>query len=387
MGTNMFQRVFLLLLDGVGIGALPDAASFGDEGASTLRHVLETAAPELPNLAALGLHAAGNLPTDVEPMAAYGRMATLSKACDTLSGHLEICGLVTRTPHPTYPDGFPASLIDEFSRRTRRPVFGNRAASGTEIIEELGEKQMRTGGLIVYTSADSVFQVAAHEDVVSVEELYRACRTAREMLVPPHRVARVIARPFVGTPGAFQRTAKRKDLSLPPDEPTLLDLLADSGRAVIGVGKIHDIFSGHGVTESHHTCDNAEGIAMVLEKMDTDFEGLLFANLNDFDTRWGHRNDSEGFARALTELDRAIPALLKGAGHDLVVFTADHGCDPLHPGTDHTREYVPVLAWHRGQGAAFLGTRPTLADLGQTLARNFGLRLGTGNDFCDFLRM
>jgi phosphopentomutase len=382
-GSLIFSKVFLVVLDGVGVGALPDAEEFGDAGAATLQHVCEAARPRIPNLSRLGLLHAAGMGGPGKPRAAFGRMAEKSRAKDTTAGHWEMCGLVTERPGPTYPEGFPSEVLDAFRAATGREVLGNRAASGTEIIRELGEEHLRTGALIVYTSADSVFQVAAHEDVVPPVELYRACEQARAILVPPHDVTRVIARPFAGKAGSFVRTERRRDFPGVPHGPTLLDRLAASGRSVIGVGKIEDIFAGRGVTRSVRTSGNAETLSRTAELLDADFTGLCFANLGDFDTKYGHRNDPRGFARALEEVDRALPRLLEGSGEVLLVLTADHGCDPLHPHTDHTREYVPLLCWHPDVAPVDLGLRSSFADLGQTVARNFDLDLGTGTDFLD----
>lgn len=341
-------KCLILLLDGVGAGALPDAAEFGDAGANTLGHVASAVGGlSLPNLGALGL---GNImPLEgmrpvPRPQALYGRLAERSRGKDTTVGHWEIMGVVTEQPFPVYPDGFPPDVIDEFERRTGRGVLGNKPASGTEIIEELGVEHLRTGKLIVYTSADSVFQVAAHEDIVPLEQLYGYCREAREVLTGENEVVRVIARPFGGRPGAFKRTPHRRDFSLKPPR-TYLNLLHELDVPVHGVGKIGQIFAGSGISQEHKTSGNRDGLEQVIRLMDGLEEGLVFANLVDFDMQWGHRNDPAGFAGGLREVDEAIPRIIAACGpDDLFIITADHGCDPGYAGTDHTREYIPLLA-------------------------------------------
>ncbi|MHB0914297.1 MAG: phosphopentomutase [Thermoleophilia bacterium] len=341
-------KCLILLLDGVGVGALPDAAEFGDEGANTLGHVAAAVGGlNLPNLGALGLGnilpLAGMRPVP-RPQALYGRLAERSRGKDTTVGHWELMGAVTEKPFPVYPNGFPDSVIREFEARIGRGVIGNKTASGTEIIAELGEEHQRTGKLIVYTSADSVFQVAAHEDVVPVDQLYGFCRDARAILVGDNEVVRVIARPFIGEPGSFRRTPRRRDFSLTPPR-TCLNLLEELGVPVHGVGKISQIYAGSGVAYEHKTTGNADGLKKVVKLMDELEEGLIFANLVDFDMQWGHRNDAAGFAAGLQEVDEAIPRIIAACGpDDLFIITADHGCDPGHAGTDHTREYIPLLA-------------------------------------------
>lgn len=379
-----FARALLIVLDGVGAGALPDAASYGDTGADTLGHIHARCPLRLPHLRALGLgHAHPALGHVGEaPLAAYGRSAILSGGKDTTTGHWEMAGIITEPGFPTYPNGFPPELIAEFEARIGRPTLGNLPASGTEIIERLGPEHLRTGAPIVYTSADSVFQVAAHEEIIPVEELYRICAIARDLLAGPHRVGRVIARPFTGAgPGRFQRTRRRHDYAIPPPEGMLLDRLAAAGVPVMAVGKISDIFLGRGISRHAPMDSNAHGMALVQAALQDFPRGLIFANLVDFDMLYGHRNDVAGFAAALEEFDAALGRLLPALGPgDLLLITADHGCDPTTPSTDHSREYVPLLAYGAGLRGA-LGTRTSLADIGQSLAANFGLPLNRGQSF------
>lgn len=380
-----FRRITVIVLDSVGIGELQDADRYGDIGAHTLGHILASK-PELqlPNLRKLGLGNIAKLGAweeEKEPTAYFGKMAEVSAGKDTMTGHWELMGLKVTTPFRTFPDGFPQELIAEFEAKTGRAVLGNKPASGTEILDELGEEQMRTGAWIVYTSADSVFQIAAHEDVIPLEELYKACKIARELtLKDEFSVGRVIARPYVGEPGAFKRTPNRHDYALNPPAPTVLNALKDSGREVVAVGKINDIFNGEGVTRAIPTKSNAHGIEVTIEELGQSFEGMLFTNLVDFDSLFGHRRDPLGYAGALEEFDRAVPALLERLGpDDLLVITADHGNDPVHAGTDHTREYVPILAYNPSfKGSGSLGVRDTYADLAATIADIFGVQ-GTGN--------
>lgn len=387
------MRLFLVVLDGVGIGELPDADRYGDRGAHTLRHVAEHAGGlELPVLESLGLGRLLALP-GVRPLAdargARARLAERSSGKDSTTGHWEMMGLVLDRPFPTYPDGFPAPLLDAWSERVGRGWIGNGPASGTEIIARLGAEHRDTGRYIVYTSADSVFQVAAHEEVVPLEELYAACRTARGMLVGKHAVGRVIARPFVGTDGAWKRTANRKDFSLEPFEATVLDRLLERGHRVTTVGKVDDLFAGRGVSDAIHTKSNDEGQEVLLDLAKRPGEGLVFANLVDFDTQYGHRNDPAGFARALESFDAALgPLLARLRDDEMVWVTADHGNDPTTPGTDHTREYTPFLAAGRHvRAGADLGTRSTFADLGATLCDLFGLAPGRhGASFLEELK-
>lgn len=374
-----FRRIFLIVLDSVGIGALPDAAKFGDAGTNTLYHIAQTRGLRTPYLASLGLaniHPLPGLAPAEPPLAAYGKMAEISAGKDTMTGHWELMGLEIRRPFQTFPQGFPQALMDEFSRRTGRGVLGNKPASGTQIIEELGAQQMETGAWIVYTSADSVLQIAAHEEVIPLEELYEACRIARSLtLQEPWRVGRVIARPYVGRPGAFQRTANRRDFALKPPAPTVMNRLKDAGYDVIAIGKIADIYDGEGVTQHWPTKSNMDGVDRVLDAMGMSFCGLAFANLVDFDSLYGHRRDPEGYGRALEEFDERIPELLAGLENDdLLIITADHGNDPTHTGTDHTREYVPLLVYHRHIRPVHLGIRTTFADVGATVADNFRIQ-------------
>ncbi|MEK6608203.1 MAG: phosphopentomutase [Myxococcota bacterium] len=377
-------RAVLIVLDGVGCGAAPDAASYGDANANTLAHTATAVGGlHLPNLAAWGLGritAIDGVPPAPSPRAAVGRMREASAGKDTTTGHWEMCGLVTREPFATFPRGFPAELVDAFTRAVGRGVLGNKAASGTAIIDELGAEHLRSGKLILYTSGDSVFQIAAHGDVVPVSDLHAICEKARR-LCDPWRIARVIARPFVGEPGAFRRTYDRRDFAMPPPGETLCDRLAAAGVPVVGIGKIPDIFSGRGIAEAIHTEGNADGLRATLAAMERLSSGLIFTNLVDFDMLYGHRRDPAGFARALCELDAALPELERRMRPgDWVALSADHGTDPTAPGSDHTREHVPVIV--RGGRATDLGTRATFADLGQTLAEHFGAgRLDAGESF------
>jgi phosphopentomutase len=372
------NRVFLIVLDGVGAGELPDAALYGDSGSNTIGNIAKALGGlQLPFLERAGL---GKVTTvkGLDPARAtgvYGKMAERSAGKDTTTGHWELAGLIIDRPFPVYPDGFPAELLTEFARRAGRGVLGNKAASGTEIIKELGARHQQTGDLIVYTSADSVFQIAAHEATVPVAELYRICETARELLQGEHAVGRVIARPFLGEPGSYYRTEHRKDFSLKPLAPTVLDRLKAAGLTVFGVGKIEDIFCRQGLTDSNHTHNNRETLAFVSELLDRDFQGLVFANCIDFDMLYGHRNDVAGFAQALRETDAwlaaNVPRLRPG---DLLIVTGDHGGDPTTPSTDHSREYVPLLVWGPGlPGNVDLGVRETFADLAATLCYWFSL--------------
>jgi phosphopentomutase len=384
----MANRVILIVLDGVGVGAMPDAAAYGDEGAHTLAHVAEAAGGlRVPNLEALGLGHLGTLigvRRTTQPDGCFGRMAALSNGKDSTTGHWEMTGVVLEKPFPTYPNGFPPDIIGAFQQAIGRKTLGNYAASGTTIIQEMGLQHLQTGSPIVYTSADSVFQIAAHEQVIPVEELYGMCRTARRLLAPPHQVARVIARPFAGEPGAFTRTNGRRDFSVEPPAPTLLDGLKAGGYPVIGIGKIGDLFKGRGLTRAVPTKSDQATLEETMRTLQSIPRGLIFANLIEFDTLYGHRNDAAGFAQALQAFDAKLPDILgRMQPDDLLCITADHGNDPTRPGTDHTREYVPLLVYgaHMARGVN-LGTRKSSADLGQTIAEALGSkRLAWGESF------
>ena len=381
-----FRRVTWIVLDSVGIGEMPDAPAYGDAGSDTLGNIARHRALHLPNLAKLGL---GNIkPLEhIEPAqhpeASYGRCTLASPGKDTTTGHWEMAGIHLEKPFPVYPRGFPPRILDEFERQIGRGTLGNIAASGTEIIQQLGSEHMRTGKPIVYTSADSVFQVAAHEEVIPLWELYKICETARAILRGPHEVGRVIARPFIGKPGEFTRTSNRKDFAVPPPQGMLLDQLDGRGVQVFSIGKIFDIFLGRGIRDYEKTKNNADGMVKILGAIDDFDHGLIFVNLVDFDQLYGHRNDVEGYAMALEEVDRWLPSLLAKLNQDdLLILTADHGCDPTTPSTDHSREYVPLLAYTRRRTpGANLGLRSTLSDVGQTVAENFGARISHGESF------
>ncbi|MDN5326891.1 MAG: phosphopentomutase [Moorella sp. (in: firmicutes)] len=371
------DRVILIVLDSVGVGALPDAAQYGDEGSNTLAHIAATVDLRLPNLTRLGV---GNItplrgiPPVGTPVAAWGKMASQTAGKDTTSGHWELAGLILERPFPLYPHGFPPEIIEPFEKAIGRRVLGNKPASGTAIIEELGAEHMRTGYPIVYTSADSVFQIAAHEEVIPVEELYRYCKIARRLLTGEHAVGRVIARPFVGEPGHFIRTDRRQDFSLEPPRPTLLDAVIAAGLEVMAVGKIKDIFAGRGISRWIHTHDNMDGVDQTRNFMREGERGLIFTNLVDFDMRYGHRNDVAGYAAALEAFDRRLPELLDALEtSDALILTADHGCDPTTPSTDHSREYVPLLIYGKRIRPLNIGVRPTFADLGATVAALLGV--------------
>jgi phosphopentomutase len=366
---------------------MPDAGSFGDPpGADTIGNIARLRGLKLPNLARLGLGnikpLAGIARADA-PAAAFGRCALASPGKDTTTGHWEMVGIHLAKPFPLYPNGFPPEIMSEFERRIGRSTLGNKAASGTEIIMELGAEHMRTGSPIVYTSADSVFQVAAHEEVIPLWELYKICETAREILRGPHEVGRVIARPFVGAPGSFTRTPNRHDYAVPPPKGMLLDRLEERGVLIHSVGKIFDVFLGRGIRESDKTKNNADGMAKTIEAMSDAEAGLIFVNLVDFDQQYGHRNDVEGYATALEQFDEWASRFESALGaNDLAIVTADHGCDPTVPGTDHTREYVPLLAFGpRVRRGADLGLRTSLSDIGQTVAANFGAAIQEGASF------
>lgn len=374
----MPRRAILIVLDSVGVGHAPDAAAYGDEGSNTLANTARAVGGlRLPNLGRLGLGRLADVwgvPPEPHPSGAYGRMQEASTGKDTTTGHWEIAGILSTRPLPTYPNGFPPEIIQEFERRIGRRTLGNYPASGTVILEELGPEHLRAGYPIVYTSADSVFQIAAHEEVIPVEELYRMCRIARELLMGEHAVGRVIARPFVGEPGHFVRTDRRKDFSLEPPRPTLLDRLQEAGQPVWAVGKIEDIFAGRGITEAVHIHDNMDGIDQTLAFMARVERGLIFTNLVDFDMLYGHRNNPRGYADALEAVDQRVPEVLAALQEeDILFFTADHGNDPTTPSTDHSREMVPLLVTGpRVRQGVDLGVRPTFADLGQTVAEYLG---------------
>ena len=372
------KRVFLIVLDSFGIGEMPDAAAYGDAGSNTLRTVADSPEFSMPNMAKLGLFNIDGVTAgepEAEPWGSFARMTEFSRGKDTTTGHWEIAGLISTKPMPVFPEGFPAEVIRAFEEKTGRKVLCNRPYSGTEVIKDYGEEHMRTGSLIVYTSADSVFQIAAHEEVVPVEELYRYCEIARKLLVGDVGVGRVIARPFTGEPGNFTRTSRRHDYSLLPPEDTMLDQLKAAGYAVIGVGKINDIFAGKGITEFVRTSGNAEGIARTLEYLDRDFEGLCFVNLVDFDMVYGHRNNIPGYTEALNRVDGQLALLMdRMREEDVLMVTADHGCDPGYASTDHSREYTPLTVYGdpvpSGQN---WGTRSSFADIGASVLAYFGV--------------
>ena len=374
---NKMKRVVLIVLDGVGAGWQADAAKYGDKGADTLGHVIAQMHPDIPNLTELGLlktvdmHPLG----EDEPIGCYGVMNERAAGKDTTTGHWEIAGLTLQQPFPTYPHGFPKEVIDAFEAETGMQVIGNKPASGTAIIEELGAEHIRTGKLIVYTSADSVFQIAAHEAIVPPTELWHICRIARRILKGDHNVGRVIARPFTGNPGSFVRTGNRRDFSVDPTGKTMLDVIKNNGLDVLGVGKIEDIFNHRGLTQSNHAAGNAACTDALIEYMKKDnWKGLLFANLVDTDMLYGHRNDVPGFAHCLEEFDKRLPEILKLLGEDgMLIITADHGCDPAYPTTDHTRERVPLLVWGLGlEESKNLGERKTFADVSATVLEALG---------------
>lgn len=382
------KRAIVVVLDGVGAGANPDAHAYGDDGASSLEHCAQAVGGlSLPHLGSIGL---GNItpilgtpPTD-SASGAYGRMTESAAGKDSTTGHWEMMGVVLHKALPTYPHGFPPDVVAAFEQAIGRAVIGNQVASGTEIIKELGEEHMRTGRPIIYTSADSVFQIAAHQDIIPLPELYHMCQLARNMLTGDHAVGRVIARPFIGTPGNFKRTEHRRDFSLEPLGVTLLDLLKEHGKDVIGIGKIEDLFAGRGLTQRDHTETNSAGMAATLRYLEQDFTGLLFVNLVEFDMLWGHRRDSAGYAQALREVDAWLAHMQQAMQPgDALFFTADHGVDPTYRGTDHTREQVPLLAYGEPVRAGVnLGVRSTYADLGQTLAEAFAVgHLAAGTSF------
>jgi phosphopentomutase len=391
-GKPHFERVIWIVLDSAGIGELPDAAAYGDVGRDTLGHIARSRPLQIPNLVRLGLaniKPLANLTPAAKPAGSYGKGATVSPGKDTTTGHWEMAGIWLEQAFPVYPHGFPKPLMEEFERQIGRQTLGNKPASGTEIIKELGEEHVRTGFPIVYTSGDSVFQIAAHEEVIPIAELYGMCELARKLLDVPNRVGRVIARPFTGTAGNFRRTERRHDYAVEPPRPMLLDALAEAKIPVFAVGKIHDIYNGRGVEKYVTTKNNADGMAKLSEALVQRPKGLIFANLVDFDMLYGHRKDVEGFARSLEEFDVLLGAFLNALRpSDLLIITADHGCDPdpVNPTTDHSREYVPIIAYCPSAASGTnLGTRATLADMGQTVAENFGTKISRGTSFLESL--
>lgn len=380
--SHTYKRVFLVVMDSVGIGEAPDAEKFGDKGAHTLGHIAERMnGLNMPNMGKLGLsnieEIKGIEPAQ-KPLAYYTKMEEASNGKDTMTGHWEIMGLNIQTPFQVFPDGFPDELISELESRTGRKIIGNKPASGTEILDELGEEHMKTGALIVYTSADSVLQIAAHEEIVPIEEQYEICKIARELtLDEKYMVGRVIARPFLGEPGNFKRTSNRHDYALKPFGRTVMNELKDSGLDVLAIGKIADIYDGEGVTESLRTISNMDGMDKLLQTLDQDFTGLSFLNLVDFDALFGHRRDPEGYGKALEEYDARLPEVFSKLNEgDLLIITADHGNDPVHHGTDHTREYVPLLVYSKGMAEGKeLPVRKTFADIGATVAENFNVQM------------
>ena len=369
------NRIIWIVIDSVGVGALPDAKSFGDEGVNTLGHIVkEFSDIKIPNMIKLGL---GNIDgidyiNNIDsPIGSFGRCNEVSQGKDTTTGHWEMTGLLVDTPFKTFENGFPKEIIDEFERRTGRKVVANKPASGTAILDEFGEHQMKTGDVIVYTSADSVFQIAAHEDIIPLEELYEMCKTAREIMMGEYAVARVIARPYVGScNGQFERTSNRRDYSLNPFDKTVLDNIKENGLDVIAVGKIEDIFNGQGITEAIHTKDNMDGVDQTINYIKKDNKGLIFTNLVDFDSKYGHRRNIKGYKEALEEFDARIPEIIESMNEkDILIINADHGNDPAYKGTDHTREYIPLLVYGKDiKEGINLGTRNTFADIGATVA-------------------
>lgn len=386
-----FRRVLLIVLDGAGIGAMPDAPEWGDAGSDTLGHILESRTLQLPNLQRYGLgniRPLQNLPPLENPVGSFGRCALRSNGKDTTTGHWEMAGIVLEQAFPTYPKGFPSSVIDRFVKETSVPgILGNIPASGTEIIQVLGEEHVKTKKPIVYTSADSVFQIAAHEKVIPLDRLYEICETARRILDGEHKVGRVIARPFLGEPGAFYRTENRHDYAVPPPRENLLPALADEGLAVVCIGKIASIYDSVGVTKDLTAKNNEQSINQTIQALREKNRGLIFSNLVDFDMLYGHRRDTEGYAKALEHFDARLPEIEDAMNNDdLMIITADHGNDPTFPGSDHTREYAPLLVFGKTmREGTDLGTRASLADIGQTIADNFGMRLTAGESFLSSL--
>jgi phosphopentomutase len=382
MAANTYKRIFIIVMDSVGIGEAPDAEKFGDMGADTFGHIAETMnGLNMPNMGKLGLsniREIKGIEKAVKPLAFYTKMMEASNGKDTMTGHWEIMGLNIQTPFRVFPEGFPDELLSDLEKRTGRKIIGNKPASGTEILVELGEEHMKTGALIVYTSADSVLQIAAHEDIIPIEEQYKICKIARELtLDEKYMVGRVIARPFLGEPGNFKRTSNRHDYALKPFDRTVMSELKDAGLDVIAIGKISDIYDGEGVTKSLRTISNMDGMDKLVETLDMDFTGISFLNLVDFDALFGHRRDPEGYGKALEEYDARLPEVFaKMKEDDLLMITADHGNDPVAPGTDHTREYVPLLVYSKSiNEGKELPIRETFADLGATVADNFKVKL------------
>ncbi len=382
------KRVFLIVLDSVGIGEMPDAAEFGDVGSNTLRACAQSSYFDMPCMKRLGLFNIDGMDWAEgvqSPDGAYGRLAEVSKGKDTMTGHWEMAGCISEEPMPTFPNGFPDELLDQLKEKTGRGILCNKPYSGTEVIKDYGEEHMKTGDLIVYTSADPVLQIAAHEDIIPVDELYRICEIARGLCTGPYNVGRVIARPFEGE-YPFHRTSRRHDYSLLPPKDTMLDVLSSAGYDTRGVGKIYDIFAGRGVTATVRTAGNEEGIDRTIEHMKDSFEGICFTNLVDYDMLYGHRNDVDGYAKALTYFDQRLPEMLSLLGpEDILMITADHGCDPSTPSTDHSREYIPlVMVGNPVKAGANIGTRPTFADISATIIDYFGLiNPSDGHSFLD----
>ncbi len=373
----MKKRVFLIVLDSFGVGEAPDSKKFGDEGSDTLRAISKSKEFNVHTLRKMGLFNIDGIEYEkgVEnPIASYGKATEVSMGKDTTTGHWEMAGIISEKPFPTYPEGFPKEIIDEFSKKTGRKILCNKHYSGTDVIRDYGEEHMRTGALIVYTSADSVFQIAAHEEVVSLEDLYKYCEIARKILVAEHAVGRVIARPFVGAYPNFTRTTNRHDFSLVPPRDTMLNYLKNNKFDVISVGKINDIFAGSGITETTRTTGNTNGMEVTMKMLEKDFTGLCFTNLVDFDMLYGHRNDVEGYARAMSEFDGWLEKFIQKLNDDdVVMITADHGCDPSTPSTDHSREYVPVIMYGKNMKPRNLGVRKTYSDIAKTILDNFGI--------------
>lgn len=387
----MINRIIWIIIDSVGVGELPDADRFGDVGSNTLVNTVKATNIKLPNLCKLGIaniDGVNVLEKESNPIGIYGKMAEMSDGKDTTIGHWEMVGVYSENPFPKYPNGFPKEIIDEFVQKTGREILGNIPASGTEIIKDLGEEHIETGKLIVYTSADSVFQIAAHEDVVPIDELYKICQIARDILQGEHAVARVIARPFIGEKGNYTRTANRRDYSLSPPIDTVLDHLKNNDYDVIGVGKIEDIFNKKGITEAIHTKDNMDGVDQTLKYMEEDNKGLIFTNLVEFDSKWGHRNDVHGYAQGLVDFDNRLEEIINNMKDtDILFINADHGCDPTTPSTDHSREYIPFIAYGKSlRKGVNLGTRKTFADIGQTIGEIFNLPpVPVGESFLDLI--